>query len=505
MYLDEQMNALAQRGLITSQEDEQAVQDLLRSGNVEDATRTLCGCAPGQATVEIEILVDGCPLPTRDARGEGWKSGERWTYAAIAPAQESREFAVRVHNRTTRLLGVELSIDGAVQEGCRRWAVKPGEARVREGTSGRYYAHRRFKFDRARFIPLSQFVSCTTSAVGVVGGLLSRAAGECPASAAPLDESELDFAAAARGWEKLPPVSGSAPPMARYQRPEESALDRGGGASSLDFWLSTGAVALYVADSAAPAGRRLLFRRCVSYDLAVELFDDPQLGGEANETQGGTCPRSGMLLPVIDEEVEEADMEEEEEEEEGEEDAQARLDALARGTGVGQGHGTAAPFYAPAGVEPGAAALHYANTSRLQPGHATASRGDGAIAYGAMASAELQALRDGAAANGFEAFSDALPGACVSVRCFVARWGGRFGKRGGHAAKMAVGGGVSGASPPAPALTATTGTAAISISTAYGSSAGGSVLGGGNRLECGEVPIAAARLVYRRAADIPTD
>jgi hypothetical protein len=153
MYLDEQMNALAQRGLITSQEDEQAVQDLLRSGNVEDATRTLCGCAPGQATVEIEILVDGCPLPTRDARGEGWKSGERWTYAAIAPAQESREFAVRVHNRTTRLLGVELSIDGAVQEGCRRWAVKPGEARVREGTSGRYYAHRRFKFDRARFIP----------------------------------------------------------------------------------------------------------------------------------------------------------------------------------------------------------------------------------------------------------------------------------------------------------------------------------------------------------------
>lgn len=79
----------------------------------------------------------------------------------------------------------------------------------------------------------------------------------------PLDESELDYLAETRGWQKLDCASSEAP-MASYRRAD----------MRLNFWLSTGTVGSYL--DHPRQGKTQLFRRETTMASAKRLLDNPR-------------------------------------------------------------------------------------------------------------------------------------------------------------------------------------------------------------------------------------
>ena len=163
MYSEPGMSELANMGLVNCENEEECKKLLRESGSVTEATAALCKVHHGadrSSAIALDILMGGHKLQKVRAPGQGHEARlalDEWTYAAIPPHLESSEFSVQVTNHfSDLLLAVELSIDGHLQEGCRRWAVKPGRTKVRNGTHGRYFANHHFRFSRARFVRVPQ-------------------------------------------------------------------------------------------------------------------------------------------------------------------------------------------------------------------------------------------------------------------------------------------------------------------------------------------------------------
>ena len=83
------------------------------------------------------------------------------------------------------------------------------------------------------------------------------------ASSWPLNESELDYMAETRGWDKIYDIP-SQPPMASYKKD----------GIRLNFWLSTGTVGSYL--DHPRQGKTQLFRRQVSMSEASDIFSNPR-------------------------------------------------------------------------------------------------------------------------------------------------------------------------------------------------------------------------------------
>ena len=91
------------------------------------------------------------------------------------------------------------------------------------------------------------------------------AASRTAASSWPLNESELDYMAETRGWEKVYGLPAQ-PAMASYRNDA--------GDARLNFWLSTGTVGSYL--NHPRQGKTQLFRRQVGTAEAVQLFHNPR-------------------------------------------------------------------------------------------------------------------------------------------------------------------------------------------------------------------------------------
>ena len=85
------------------------------------------------------------------------------------------------------------------------------------------------------------------------------------ASSWPLNESELDYMAETRGWEKIDGLPAQ-PPMASYRNEA--------GDIRLNFWLSTGTVGSYLEHPRQ--GKTQLFRRKIGMSMASSIFNDPR-------------------------------------------------------------------------------------------------------------------------------------------------------------------------------------------------------------------------------------
>ena len=99
----------------------------------------------------------------------------------------------------------------------------------------------------------------------------------------PLDESELDYKAETRGWEKISTEKSTAP-MVSYRRD----------GARLNFWLSTGTVGSYLEHPRQ--GKTQLFRRKTSMNAANALFDNPRVhtgSGYHRRADMGSEPRRG--------------------------------------------------------------------------------------------------------------------------------------------------------------------------------------------------------------------
>lgn len=83
------------------------------------------------------------------------------------------------------------------------------------------------------------------------------------ASSWPLNESELDYMADTRGYDKIEGVP-TQPPMASYRR----------GDVRLNFWLSTGTVGSYL--DHPRQGKTQLFRRKISMSEVSDIFNNPR-------------------------------------------------------------------------------------------------------------------------------------------------------------------------------------------------------------------------------------
>ena len=79
----------------------------------------------------------------------------------------------------------------------------------------------------------------------------------------PLNESELDYSAETRGWDKIYGLPAS-PPMASYRRE----------GVRLNFWLTTGTVGSYLEHPRQ--GKTQLFRRDVTMSEANDVFNNPR-------------------------------------------------------------------------------------------------------------------------------------------------------------------------------------------------------------------------------------
>ncbi len=90
-----------------------------------------------------------------------------------------------------------------------------------------------------------------------------RAAEKSSAQHWPLNESELDYAAETRGWEKIE-CERSEAPMASYKKDEVR----------LNFWLSTGTVGSYL--DHPTQGKTQLFRRDITMSAVAALFANPR-------------------------------------------------------------------------------------------------------------------------------------------------------------------------------------------------------------------------------------
>lgn len=250
------------------------------------------------------------------------------------------------------------------------------------------------------------------------------------------------------------------------------------------------------------------------------------------------------------------DRSEEEGDAQDDESEEARLDALLRGVGPGQGDtaggGSApvTPVQSPALRAPDAAAAFRSNLSTLREGCTPFAGSDASIVYGAGAQRAMDELKVGIAneravtesvdhalhtapwlsATGsnvaatkkseaqaaFVAFTNALPGACITARCFAAEWRPAA-RRVSHFYDRSSHRGASRHRDEAPpphltGLTATRATSTIAICAGYGrldlpsSSFGGR--GGKLSRTAGlaQKPLddgGKTTLVYRRARDVP--
>lgn len=110
-----------------------------------------------------------------------------------------------------------------------------------------------------------------------------RAAEASPAQHWPLNESELDYAAETRGWDKVE-CERSEAPMASYRKD----------GVRLNFWLSTGTVGSYL--DHPTQGETQLFRRGITMQSVAALFDNPRqhtgIGYHTREQQHRKRPAS---------------------------------------------------------------------------------------------------------------------------------------------------------------------------------------------------------------------
>ena len=110
-----------------------------------------------------------------------------------------------------------------------------------------------------------------------------RAAETSSAQHWPLNESELDYAAETRGWDKIE-CERSEAPMASYKKDEVR----------LNFWLSTGTVGSYL--DHPTQGKTQLFRRDITMSAVAALFANPRqhtgVGYHTREQLHGKRPAS---------------------------------------------------------------------------------------------------------------------------------------------------------------------------------------------------------------------
>mmetsp|Transcript_7050 Transcript_7050/g.16314 ORF Transcript_7050/g.16314 Transcript_7050/m.16314 type:complete len:190 (+) Transcript_7050:128-697(+) len=103
----------------------------------------------------------------------------------------------------------------------------------------------------------------TYYSTGVAEVVRRDASSRTAASLWPLNESELDYSAETRGWDKIYGLPAS-PPMASYRRE----------GVRLNFWLTTGTVGSYLEHPRQ--GKTQLFRRHVTMSEASEVFNNPR-------------------------------------------------------------------------------------------------------------------------------------------------------------------------------------------------------------------------------------
>ena len=101
------------------------------------------------------------------------------------------------------------------------------------------------------------------NSTGVAEAVRRDAPSRTAASLWPLNESELDYSAETRGWDKIYGLPAS-PPMASYRRE----------GVRLNFWLTSGTVGSYLEHPRQ--GKTQLFRRDVTMEEANDVFNNPR-------------------------------------------------------------------------------------------------------------------------------------------------------------------------------------------------------------------------------------